>query len=471
MQIKNSDVFAILGSDTDFIIYDTKPQLCLYHLDLNSMETIFYDRKCFAERYLNIQVKQLPLFACLMGNDTIPFEVLRQFHERLLKGKSYAVTKSPKKKRNTSIIVQTICSLIRNKRWTGDFTLQEELEDISNEVFHGKNKSYLFHNGLKTYATNSYMPVLTMQCSIDSEFIKAVNEKHFSCRTMYLFNLFCKKEYFSQEVLEDGSKLPSALVYREIRQRCYGVLFNCYSSTDPTLIENSVVIKERCAYKNNNLNEPELIQPLPLKVFPSVSDESHIPRIEDLWFKCTKEEKFKIFWCILQIPMEFNVFMTLQEDQLVLSCVINYLIGGLDSGPLLEPLEVAVFIAQALWKPTAKSLKALQPPFVNTTAVNLSTLFISGIMAVLMALETCDCPIPMTSAMPWYFFDGKLFHFLYGQAQSNPSVQKLCKNQDQLMEEFYKLLSVVTNNTIYAVDKLNWKYVLSDFKKSTDENI
>ncbi|GFU08450.1 constitutive coactivator of peroxisome proliferator-activated receptor gamma [Nephila pilipes] len=357
-----------------------------------------------------------------------------------------------------------------NNRWIGDFTEKKELEYISEKVFGQKNKADLFHNGLKAYAMDISVSVLSICSSVDSEVAKAVNKKHFDGLSMCIYNLFCKKEYGSQEVLEDGSMLPSALVYREIRQRCYGVLFNCYSPTEPTLIEkeNSVVIKERCAYKNNDLNEPELIRPLPLKTFQSVWDGSHLPRIEDLWFKCTKEEKLKIFWCILQIPMEFDLFMKLPEDKLVLSCILNYLIGGLNSGPLLKPLEIAIFIAQALWKPTTRYLEHLQPPFIHVTAVNLSSLFTSGIMAVLMALETCDSPIPATSAMPWRFYDGKLFHFLYDQAQSNPSVQKLCKNQNEVIQEFYKLLPVVTNNTVYAVDKLDWKNILNDFEKSSD---
>ncbi|GFS56082.1 constitutive coactivator of peroxisome proliferator-activated receptor gamma [Trichonephila inaurata madagascariensis] len=447
----NDDVFAILSSDTDFIIYDTKPQLCLFHLDISSMQTILYDRKCLVERYLYIQFKQLPLFACLMGNDIVPYEVLKPFHERLLGSKSYNVSKPTKKKRNTAVVVQKICYLIRFKKWTGDFTRKRELEDISEEVFHQKNKTLLFYDGLKAYSTHSSVPVLSILDSFcnnhsgfDDEFVKVVNERHFNCETIYLYNLFFKKEYALQEVLEDGSKMPSALVYREIRRRCYGVLFNCYSPMTPS-IENSVVIKERCAYKNNNLNEPELIQPLSLKAFQSVSNGSNVPRIQDLWFKCTKEEKLKVFCKLFDWRFEF----------------------WSSSGTI----RVAVFIAQALWKPTAKRLKELPPPFVHSTAVNLSTLFISGIMAILMALETCDFPIPATSAMPWHFFDGKLFHFLYDEAQSNPSVLKLCKDQDHLVKEFYKLLPVVTNNTVYAVDKLKWKDVLNDFKDSSDGSI
>ncbi|GFS28342.1 constitutive coactivator of peroxisome proliferator-activated receptor gamma [Nephila pilipes] len=133
---KNDSVFAILSSDTDFIIYQTKPHLSLYHLDLSSMRTILYDRKCFAERYLNIQVKQLPLFACLMGNDSIPYDDLKSFHEQFLDGESYAVMKTwEEKKKKLSIVIQNICDLIRNIRWTGDFPEEQELEDISEKVF------------------------------------------------------------------------------------------------------------------------------------------------------------------------------------------------------------------------------------------------------------------------------------------------------------------------------------------------
>ncbi|GFW36441.1 constitutive coactivator of peroxisome proliferator-activated receptor gamma [Trichonephila clavipes] len=174
---KNDDVFAILSGDSDFIIHDTKPQLSPYHLDLSSMMTSFYDRKCFAERYLGIQVKQLPLFACLMGNDTVPFEDLEPFHKNFLGRNFFPGTKW---RENSAIVVGKICDLIRFKKWTGDFTQKEELEDISEQVFHHKNKADLFRAGLKKYAIDSSVPLLSISSNIDSKFVEAINEKHYN---------------------------------------------------------------------------------------------------------------------------------------------------------------------------------------------------------------------------------------------------------------------------------------------------
>ncbi|GFT58577.1 constitutive coactivator of peroxisome proliferator-activated receptor gamma [Nephila pilipes] len=198
---KNDSVFAILSSDTDFIIYQTKPHLSLYHLDLSSMRTILYDRKCFAERYLNIQVKQLPLFACLMGNDSIPYDDLKSFHEQFLDGESYAVMKTwEEKKKKLSIVIQNICDLIRNIRWTGDFPEEQELEDISEKVFRRKSETVLLRDALKVYTIDSSIPVLSICSNVHSELVKALHEKHLKCSSVCIYNLFCKKEYGSSEV-------------------------------------------------------------------------------------------------------------------------------------------------------------------------------------------------------------------------------------------------------------------------------
>lgn len=66
-----------------------------------------------------------------------------------------------------------------------------------------------------------------------------------------------------------------------------------------------------------------------------------------------------LFWSILQLPMDFSVFMRIPEDLMVLACILNYLIGGLNSGPCLKPLDVAVFVAQAVLDKDITKLKEL----------------------------------------------------------------------------------------------------------------
>ncbi|GBM00798.1 Constitutive coactivator of peroxisome proliferator-activated receptor gamma [Araneus ventricosus] len=446
---KNRAVFAILSNDSDFIIFDTKPVLSTYKLRLNQLRTVMYDRYCFAVRYLNISPKQLPLFACLMGNDYVPLSILRQFCQRL------SGLENPSKEAK----VKNLCKLITQKKWTGNFANKRELSSISCEIFGHENESCLIKSGLKSYAVNNGSIPLTLCVKMRRDFEQAIHERHFNCSNVCIFNLLCKKQYTSSEVLEDGSSFPSALAYREIRQRCYGILFNCF--VEPKSMK-SVVVEERCWYKrnqneNNNLNEPEKIHPLPLR------NTSDVIRVEDLWFNCSERRRFKFFWHVLQIPMEFDLLMKLPEDQVALSCILNYLIGGRKSGPLLKPLDVAVFVAQAVWKPSLDDIKQLENPQVRASTVNLSTLFVNGIAAVLMALETCGLPSPYKYALPWRFFDGKLFHFLYNEAKRRPRVRVLCNDQDEIIERFYQLLPVVTDNTAYDVSRFEWSNILKDF--------
>ncbi|GIY15709.1 constitutive coactivator of peroxisome proliferator-activated receptor gamma [Caerostris extrusa] len=398
--------------------------LSLSHLNIDTLQTIHYDRQYFAEHYLKLYVKQLPLFACLAGNDFIPFDKLRQFHRSI----------SNQQRIYLSTIAENLCRIIRNECWTGDLNSRHELDHISRFVFGNNRFSNLIYEGLKSYMFGNSGPPPSVCISVNPNMEKAVYEKHSNCfNSPYIFNLLCKLEYESSEVLEDDSRLPTALVYREIRQRCYGVLFNQFLNPKShgkmhTKDENSVIVKEWCAYKGNLLKSPEFIKPLPLNAYPFTENENTILSIEDLWFKCTEIEKLKLF------------------------------------GPLLKPFEVAVFITQALWKSTSEELKQLLAPSVDAVAVNLSTLFMRGVTTVLMVLNICDFPFPMTHAMPWRFFDGKLFHYLHNKAKLRPSIQDLCKNEDKKIKDFYNLLPYVISNTVYDFHNMDWKTIFPDFE-------
>ncbi|GFR22956.1 constitutive coactivator of peroxisome proliferator-activated receptor gamma, partial [Trichonephila clavata] len=270
-------------------------------------------------------------------------------------------------------------------------------------------------------------------------------------------------------VLEDESRLPCAILYREIRQRCYGVLFNCfvppYSVGNPgkTRSGDSIIIEEWCAYQGNFMDKPEYVKPLPLKNLSGARNV--VPKIEDLWFKLSSREKLRVFWHILQIPMKFDLLADLPNDHIVLACTLSSLIGGLESSPLIQPLEVAVFVAQALWNKKIKELLNLPIPWLDADAVNLCTLFLCGVSTMFLVSSTCGSPIPIIHIMPWRYFDGKLFHHLLNKARIKPSVNELCKNQRTTVKKFYKLLRVVTSNSSYDVDQYPWGNVLKDFER------
>lgn len=45
---------------------------------------------------------------------------------------------------------------------------------------------------------------------------------------------------------------------------------------------------------------------------------------------------------------------------MVLACVLNYLIGGMNNEPFLKPLDVAVFVAQAILEKDPRKLRELR---------------------------------------------------------------------------------------------------------------
>lgn len=456
---EHEEVFAILSQDTDFIIFNTKTYLSMLHFDLDTLCTIHYDRNCFALNYLHLPVEQLPLFSCLAGNDIIDYMILKPFLLSI-SDTSYIFMAN---------FAVNLCNFIKKEKWSGDVNNWKELCHISLKVFGDVDKANLLHEGLKSYAIDSNMSSPKVCIKVSSQMEKIVNEKHFHClNAPYIFDLLCKMEFSQREVLEDDSRLPCAILYREIRQRNYGVLFNCfvppYSVTNPGKTKNGdyIIVQEWCAYQGNFMEKPEYVKPLPLKNLSLFQND--IPRIEDLWFRSSFKEKLKVFWHILQIPMKFDILVELPNDHIVLACILSSLIGGLKSSPHIQPLEIAAFVAQAVWDKKIDEIEQLPIPWLDADIVNLCTLFLCGVSTIFLVLSSCGSPIPLIHIMPWRYFDGKLFHHLLNKARVKPSVNELCKNQSQTMKKFYKLLRAVTSGSIYDVDQYGWGNVLIDFE-------
>ncbi|GFR22959.1 constitutive coactivator of peroxisome proliferator-activated receptor gamma [Trichonephila clavata] len=163
--------------------------------------------------------------------------------------------------------------------------------------------------------------------------------------------------------------------------------------------------------------------------------------------------------------MEFDLLIELSHDHIVLACILSSLIGGLKSSPLIQPLEVAAFVAQAVWDKETDEIEKLPIPWLDADVVNLCTLFLCGVSTMFFVLSTCGSPIPVIHIMPWRYFDGKLFHHLLNKARVKPSVREFCKNQRETVKNFYKLLHIVTSNSIYDVDQYPWGNVLEDFER------
>lgn len=67
-----------MAQDSDFVIYKNGAAYYLSseNLNIDTMTTLLYDKVALANR-LSLNVRELPVFASLMGNDFIPADDLK----------------------------------------------------------------------------------------------------------------------------------------------------------------------------------------------------------------------------------------------------------------------------------------------------------------------------------------------------------------------------------------------------------
>ncbi|XP_053448808.1 constitutive coactivator of peroxisome proliferator-activated receptor gamma isoform X2 [Nycticebus coucang] len=130
----------ILGEDTDYLIYDTCPYFSISELCLESLDTVMLCREKLCE-HLSLHLMDLPLLACLLGNDVIPEGMFESFRYKCLS--SYTSVKENFDKKGNIILAVSdhISKVLRLHQG------EKKLEDI---LPLGPNKS-LFYKGVASY--------------------------------------------------------------------------------------------------------------------------------------------------------------------------------------------------------------------------------------------------------------------------------------------------------------------------------
>ncbi|XP_055472114.1 constitutive coactivator of peroxisome proliferator-activated receptor gamma isoform X4 [Psammomys obesus] len=130
----------ILGEDTDYLIYDTCPYFSIGDLCLESLETIMLCREKLCES-LSLHVADLPLLACLLGNDITPEGMFESFRYKCLS--SYAsVKENIGKKGNIILAVSDYISKVLHLH-QGEKKIEEMLPLGTNKL--------LFYKGVTSY--------------------------------------------------------------------------------------------------------------------------------------------------------------------------------------------------------------------------------------------------------------------------------------------------------------------------------
>ncbi|XP_054346261.1 constitutive coactivator of peroxisome proliferator-activated receptor gamma isoform X5 [Pongo pygmaeus] len=130
----------ILGEDTDYLIYDTCPYFSISELCLESLDTVMLCREKLCES-LGLRVADLPLLACLLGNDIIPEGMFESFRYKCLSSYT-SVKENFDKKGNIILAVSDHISKVLHL-YQGEKKLEEILPL-------GPNKA-LFYKGMASY--------------------------------------------------------------------------------------------------------------------------------------------------------------------------------------------------------------------------------------------------------------------------------------------------------------------------------
>ncbi|XP_055980886.1 constitutive coactivator of peroxisome proliferator-activated receptor gamma isoform X2 [Sorex fumeus] len=135
-----NNCLGILGEDTDYLIYDTCPYFSISELSLDTLETVMLCRDKLCES-LALRRTDLPLLACLLGNDIVPEGVFESFRYRCLS--SYTAVREDVDRRGSVIlaVADHIAQVLHLHQ--GEKKLEEMLPL-------GQNKA-LFYKGLASY--------------------------------------------------------------------------------------------------------------------------------------------------------------------------------------------------------------------------------------------------------------------------------------------------------------------------------
>ncbi|KAM9861381.1 constitutive coactivator of peroxisome proliferator-activated receptor gamma [Aulostomus maculatus] len=432
----------ILGQDSDFIIHDSAPYLSVAKLHISSLTTVLYDRQrlCGA---IGLAVTQLPLLACLLGNDVVSEE--RMHH---IRNEAMATHRkkhpSPQSRAPQGQMVLAVSEFVSNL-WCGE---EEETEYIPQSLSLSAPDRKLMEKGIFSYllpgqeAPQQDAPPShsAFENYISPAILKVCREKHVAAEDFMVYGVVCEGVLECSNSLEDEEEnelLPQALVYRPCRQHIYSLLLpNKHDGSS----EEPPAIKEWFVYPGNPLKQPDLVQPVPISL---PCDQ---PSLDLLWLGSGPEVSALRLTCFLSIfdCQEFSQLYEVIDDSLLAAvCLVTYIVLQV---PTLSSEDMDAYLSQAvcLKLKSPQELQQIKLPFLSSRAVQLGSLYVRGLSHLLGANCASGCPLPRAALMPWHSFDGRLFHSKYLLAHSGTQETVLLDGDSSCLSLFLQLKENVT---------------------------
>uniref|UniRef100_A0A8C2NLA9 Constitutive coactivator of peroxisome proliferator-activated receptor gamma n=1 Tax=Capra hircus TaxID=9925 RepID=A0A8C2NLA9_CAPHI len=501
-----NNCLGILGEDTDYLIYDTCPYFSISELSLDSLDTVMLCREKLSQS-LGLRLADLPLLACLLGNDVVPEGMFESFRYKCLT--SYASVRESCDRRGNVIlaVADHISKVLRLHQ--GEKKLEEMLPLGPNKaLFYKGVASYLLPGQKSPWFIQKPKDVVTLDkqvlsMSSDPESKQEVpmcmdpeSRQKLPVGTDPECNLeaaMCANTEVKQEdpvnmgleakhqvtVVSDPEILKVARA-QHVRAESYLV----YSVMSSGEVECSSSLED--ATDQALPSQAFVYRPVRQRVYSLLlgGGGGGTPSLRQLWLSQEpgiQAQRLDTLLACFDLSSSREELQAVERPFQALCCLLVYLFVQVDT-LCLEDLHA--FIAQALClqgKPAVEladlQLSACKPngrprgghgpgsPFLPTgarvagraawgevmeeldhidpRAVQLATLLVRGLTTLVLVNGACGSPWEMADFMPWHLFDGKLFHQKYLQSEKGYTAEVLVEQNRSHVTRFHTLKSVV----------------------------
>uniref|UniRef100_A0AC11CX26 Family with sequence similarity 120 member B n=1 Tax=Ovis aries TaxID=9940 RepID=A0AC11CX26_SHEEP len=462
-----NNCLGILGEDTDYLIYDTCPYFSISELSLDSLDTVMLCREKLSQS-LGLRLADLPLLACLLGNDVVPEGMFESFRYKCLT--SYAsVRESCDRKGNVILAVADHISKVLRLH-QGEKKLEEMLPLGPNKaLFYKGVASYLLPGQKSPWFIQTPKDVVTLDkqvlsMSSDPESKQEVpmcmdpeSRQKLPVGTDPECNLeaaVCANTEVKQEdpvnmgleakhqvtVVSDPEILKVARA-QHVRAESY-LVYGVMSSGE---VECSSSLED--ATDQALPSQAFVYRPVRQRVYSLLlgGGGGGTPSLRQLWLSQEpgiQAQRLDTLLACFDLSSSREELQAVERPFQALCCLLVYLFVQVDT-LCLEDLHA--FIAQALClqgKP-AVELADLQLDHIDPRAVQLATLLVRGLTTLVLVNGACGSPWEMADFMPWHLFDGKLFHQKYLQSEKGYTAEVLVEQNRSHVTRFHTLKSVV----------------------------
>ncbi|XP_034385334.1 LOW QUALITY PROTEIN: constitutive coactivator of peroxisome proliferator-activated receptor gamma [Cyclopterus lumpus] len=433
----------ILGQDSDFIIYDSAPYLSVAKLRMDSLTTVMYDRHRLCQA-IGLTVTQLPLLACLLGNDVVSEEKMQRIRNNAMatyrtnNPTTHASAPQGQKVLAVSHLVSSLWG--REEQETELIPQSLDLSAPHRELLKRGVCSYLLP-GHKAFPQGDISAQsFAFEKHVSPEILKACREKHVATEGFMVYSVVCQGVIECSNTLEDEENaelLPQALVYKPCRQRIYGLLL--LHGHDGSSVDLPA-IREWFVYPGNPLKEPDMVHPV------QISLPYDQPSLDLLWFGIgPKVSTLRVmsFLSIFDCQEFSDLYGDIEDSLLAALCLVTYIILQVHT---LSQEDVDAYLSQAvcLRLKSPDELQQIKLPVLSSRAVQLGSLYVRGLSNLLGGNCASGCPLPNAALMPWHSFDGRLFHSKYLLAHSGTEKTVLLDSDSSCLSLFLRLKEKLT---------------------------